>query len=254
MPKLTVIIPTYNEEWNIRDCLESVEWTDEILVVDSFSTDRTVELAKPYAHRILQREYINSATQKNWAIPQAQHDWVLIVDADERVTESLRQEIQELLSRPGEPDCDGYRIRRENYAWGKRIRYCGWQGDWVVRLFDRRKGRYEEKEVHADVVIHGKVGTLQSPLIHYTYRDLKHYFSKFNRYTHWGALELKKQGRRARWYHLLLHPVFRFVRMYIFQRGFLDGLHGLVLCGLSAFSVFTKYAKLWEMNQQDRMK
>jgi hypothetical protein len=121
----------------------------------------------------------------------------------------------------------------------------------VLRLFNRHKGRYEEKEVHADVVVQGKTGDLESPLIHYTYRDFKQYFAKFQRYTDWGALDLQKRGQRARWYHLLLHPAFRFLRMYIFQRGFLDGLHGLVLCLLAAFSVFTKYAKLWELNQKE---
>lgn len=251
MPRLSVIIPTYNEEQNIQDCLEGVKWADEIMVVDSGSQDRTLELAKSYAHRILQHEYINSATQKNWAIPQATHDWVLIVDADERVTDELRQEIQDMLSSStGQPDCDGYRIRRQNYVWGKQIRYCGWQHDRVLRLFDRRKGRYEEKEVHADVIVNGKVGDLKAPLIHHTYQDLGHYLSKFQRYTDWGAVELYNRGKRAGVRHLLWHPLFRFFRMYILQRGFLDGVHGFVLCLLASFYVFMKYAKLWEMNQK----
>jgi glycosyltransferase involved in cell wall biosynthesis len=251
MQKLTVIIPVFNEEQNLEDCLRGLTWADEILVVDSFSRDGTLSIARRYTDRILQHEYVNSAAQKNWTIPQARHDWVLIVDADERMTDGLREEIRRVLGTDGGPPCDGYRIRRQTYFWGKRIRYCGWQNDRVLRLFNRRKGRYEEKEVHADVVIQGTTGDLESPLIHYTYRDFKHYFSKFQRYTDWGAKELQKQGQRARWYHLLLHPAFRFLRMYVFQRGFLDGLHGLVLCLLAAFSVFTKYAKLWELNQKE---
>jgi glycosyltransferase involved in cell wall biosynthesis len=251
MPKLSVIVPTCNEEMNIVDCLESVKWADEIIVVDSGSTDRTVELARPYAHRILQHEYINSAAQKNWTLPQAAHDWILIVDSDERVTDALREEIQRVLGGPsGRPDRDGYRIRRENYAFGKRIRYCGWQHDRVLRLFDRRKGRYEEKEVHADVALSGSVGSLDAPLIHHTYRDLRHYFGKFQRYTDWGALELQKHGNRAGVFHLVFHPLFRFFRMYFLQRGFLDGRHGLMLCLLASFSVFTKYAKLWDLNRK----
>ncbi len=248
MQKLTAIVPVYNEELNLDDCLARLNWVDEILVVDSFSRDRTLEIARRYTDRILQHEYINSAAQKNWAIPQARHDWVLIVDADERVTDALRDEIRAVLERG--PDAAGYRIRRQNFFWGQPIYYCGWQNDWVLRLFNRRHGRYQEKEVHADVQIDGAVGRMRAVLLHYTYRDFKQYFEKFGRYTDWGALELAKHGVRARGYHLVLHPAFRFVRMYLFERGFLDGLHGLVLCVLAAFSVFTKYAKLWELNQK----
>ena len=250
MEKLTIIVPVFNEERNIDECLERLTWADELLVVDSGSRDATVGLARKYTDRILVHEYVNSATQKNWTIPQARHDWVLIVDADERVTDELRGEIRAALSTPGGPACDGYRIRRTTYFWGKAIRYCGWQHDKVLRLFNRHKGRYEEKEVHADVKLQGPTGDLASPLRHYTYRNFPQYFEKFQRYTDWGAHDLQKRGCTARWHHLLLHPVFRFIRMYILQRGFLDGLHGLVLCMLAAFSVFTKYAKLWELNQK----
>ncbi|MEK6684031.1 MAG: glycosyltransferase family 2 protein [Nitrospirota bacterium] len=248
MTKLTAIIPVFNEEQNLEDCLRGLTWADEILVVDSGSTDGTLSIAHRHTDRILQHEYVNSAAQKNWTIPQARHDWVLIVDADERVTPELQEEIRAVLREI--PPCDGYSIRRKNYAWGKPIRYCGWQNDRVLRLFNRHKGRYQDKEVHADVVVQGTVGDLSSPLLHYTYRDLNHYFEKFQRYTRWGALDLEKRGKQARWYHLLLHPTFRFLRMYVFQRGFMDGLHGLVLCMLSAFSVFTKYAKLWDLNRK----
>lgn len=248
MEKLTAIVPVYNEEHNLEECLSGLTWADEILVVDSGSTDRTMEIAKRFTDRILVHEYVNSAAQKNWTIPQARHDWVLIVDADERVGPELRDEIKAVLGRPGGPDRDGYHIRRQNYFWGKEIRYCGWQHDRVLRLFNRHKGRYKEKEVHADIILQGRVGELSRPLHHYTYRNFKQYFSKFSRYTDWGAQELAKHGVRVRWDHLLLHPVFRFIRMYFVQRGFLDGIHGLVLCGLAAFSVFTKYAKLWELN------
>lgn len=251
MEKITVIVPVCNEEKNLEACLDRLTWADELLVVDSGSKDRTLEIARRFSARILEHEYVNSATQKNWAIPQARHDWVLIIDADERVTESLREEIQKVLVREGGPDCEGYRIRRVTYFWGKPIHHCGWQNDRVLRLFNRHKGRYEDKEVHADVILGGKSGNLKEPLLHYTYHDFNQYFRKFQRYTDWGALELAKRGKTAEWRHLLLHPLFRFLRMYIFQRGFMDGLHGLVLCMLAAFSVFTKYAKLWEINRKE---
>ena len=251
MEKITAIVPVYNEERNIDECLQRLTWVDELLVVDSGSSDETLQIARRYTDRILQHEYINSATQKNWTLPQARHDWVLIVDADERVTDDLRNEIKLILGEEKGPACDGYRIKRKTYFWGKPIRYCGWQKDRVLRLFNRHKGRYQDKEVHADVIIQGKIGDTESHLTHYTYQNFRQYFSKFQRYTDWGAMELQKQGKRARWDQLLLHPLFRFFRMYIVQLGFLDGLHGLVLCMLAAFSVFTKYAKLWELNQRE---
>lgn len=248
MEKLTAIVPVFNEEKNLDDCLKGLTWADEILVVDSGSTDRTLEIARQYGATIFQHKYVNPANQKNWAIPKARHDWVLFVDADERVMPILQEEIQLLLRKT--PQHDGYWIRRKSYIWGKPIRYCGWQRDRVLRLFNRYRGRYKNGEVHEEMVIQGTTDTLKHPLIHYTYRDLKHYFEKFQRYTDWGAMELYKQGKQARWNHLLLHPLFRFFRMYFLQLGFLDGIHGFVLCMLSCFYVFTKYAKLWELNRK----
>lgn len=249
-PRLTALLPTYNEEANIRACIESVRWADEILVVDSFSTDRTREIAAEYTDRILQHEYVNSATQKNWAIPQAAHPWVLIVDADERVTPELRDEITSLLERG--PDCQGYRIARINHFMGHRVRYCGWQNDECLRLFLRDKGRYQDREVHADVLIDGQVGRLRGKLLHYTFRSFDQYMRKFDRYTTWAAGDRARRTRKVRWHHLTLRPAFRFFKQYVLKRGFLDGRTGVVLCGLAAFSVFMKYAKLWERLERER--
>lgn len=249
MLPLSVIITTYNEERNIEECLKTVLWANEVLVIDSFSTDQTREIAERQKATVLIHEYINPAAQKNWAIDKAKNDWVLIVDADERLSDSLQQEVQQLLKT--KPAFDGYSIPFVNYIWGKRIRYCGWQRDYHVRLFDRHRGEFKRGEVHEKVILSTKkVGTLRHPIIHYPYRDLKQYFEKFQRYTDWGALELYKQGRQAQLNHLFFHPLFRFFRMYILQLGFLDGVHGLVLCMLSSFYVFTKYAKLWDLNQK----
>jgi glycosyltransferase involved in cell wall biosynthesis len=248
--KLSILIPAFNEEINIRECLESVQWADEVMVVDSFSTDRTLEIARPLCHRIIQREYGNSASQKNWAIPQAAHEWVMIVDSDERVTPQLQAEIEGLLK--GGPDGNGYYIRRLNHFWGKPVRHCGWERDKVLRLFKRDMGRYLDREVHADVIIEGPVRTLDSYLLHYTYRSFEQYFKKFHRYTNWGADECIKRGKELRWHHLLLHPPFRFFKMYLLQKGFLDGLAGIILCGLASFSVFMKYARLWEKTKTNQ--
>ena len=246
--KITVLVPTFNEEHNIRDCLESVRWADEIFVVDSYSTDRTLEIARQYTERIVQHEYVNSAAQKNWAIPQATHPWVMIVDSDERVTPALRDEILSVLENPGE--YAGFRIYRQNHFMGRPIRFCGWQRDDVLRLFLRDKGRYQDREVHADVVVDGKVGVLKNKLLHYTFQSYDQYMKKFDRYTRWAALDRARTTRKVRWYHLSLRPMWRFIRQYFLYLGFLDGKAGFIICTLSAYSVFMKYARLWALQQK----
>ena len=247
---ITVIVPTFNEEENLDDCLRSVTWADEILVVDSFSTDRTLEIARRYTSRIVQREYINSASQKNWAIPQATHRWVMVVDSDERVTTGLRDEILALLAR--EPDCSGYVIRRVNHFLGRRIRFGGWARDKVLRFWDRTRGHYQEKEVHADVEVDGKVGELDHPLNHITFRSWDSYLHKIDRYTSWGADEYLKKGRRATLLDLVFRPPMRFFKRYVLQLGFLDGIPGLMITGIDTWVVFVKYARLWERNQNPK--
>ncbi len=241
---ISVIVPTFNEEVNIRDCLESVKWADEILVVDSFSTDRTLDIARRYTDRIIQREYVNSASQKNWAIPQTRHDWVMVVDSDERVTPELRDEIQRVLERG--PEFKGYVIRRVNHFLGRRIRHGGWARDRVLRLWDKRRGRYQEREVHAEVDVDGPVGELRHALNHITFRSWDSYLAKIDRYTSWGADEYMKRGRRATLLDLVLRPPARFLKRYILQLGFLDGIPGLMITGMDTWVVFVKYARLWE--------
>ena len=247
---LTALIPTYNEEANIGECLASVSWCDEILVVDSFSTDRTVEIARQAGARILVHDYINSASQKNWAIPQALHEMVLVVDADERVTPELRREIETLLGEG--PKADGYAIRRVNFFLGRQVRHGGWESDRVIRLFRRDRARYQQREVHAEVEAQGPVAQLSAPLLHYTFRSFAQYWPKIQRYSDWGASQAFREGRRAGFGSVLLRPAGRFLKMYLLRLGFLDGVHGLVLCMLSAFSVYLKYAKLWEMGLRSR--
>ena len=250
MPEtITVIVPTFNEESNLHDCLKSVTWADDIFVVDSFSTDRTLDIAREYTDHIVQHEYVNSATQKNWAIPQAASDWIMVLDADERVTPELKARILDILE-SGTP-CDGFSIKRMTTFFGKLIRHCGWNRDYLVRLWRRGKGRYEDLEVHADVIVDGQVGTIYEYLIHHTYTSFAQYLEKFGRYTTWAANDLHKKGRRAGPINLTLRPMWRFFCMYVLRRGFLDGRHGLVLCTLGTFSVFMKYAKLWDLRRKD---
>lgn len=249
-PRLTVIIPTFNEERNIRDAINSASWADEVFVVDSFSTDATPEIARELGARFVQHEYVNSATQKNWAIPQASHEWVMILDADERITPDLRREIEAFMATPGNDTA--MRIYRANHFMGKRIRYCGWQDDSVLRVFPRDKTRYLDREVHADAVVDGgggvRIATSRMP--HYTFDSFEQYMKKFDRYTTWAAGDRARKTRRVTAVHLLGRPLWRFFKQYILRLGILDGVAGLVVCMLAAFSVFLKYAKLWERQQK----
>lgn len=248
--RLTVLIPTYNEERNIAPAIESARWADEIFVVDSFSTDATADIARQMGARVVQHEYVNSATQKNWAIPQASHEWVMVLDADERITPELRDEILAFLEEPGQTA--GLRIFRFNHFMGKPIRYCGWQDDSVLRVFPRDKGRYLDREVHADVVLDGPVKVLDSKLYHYTFEGFEQYMRKFDRYTTWAAGDRAKRTKSVGFSQLAFRPMWRFFKQYVLRGGFLDGRAGFIICALAAFSVFLKYAKLWERQERAR--
>jgi glycosyltransferase involved in cell wall biosynthesis len=245
-PPLTVLIPTYNERSNIDAAIQSVRWADEVFVVDSFSTDGTADRARELGVRVVQHEYVNSATQKNWAIPQATHEWVMILDADERVTPELRRDIEGFLENAGGDRA--LRIYRKNHFMGRPIRYCGWQDDSVIRVFPR-SFRYQEREVHADIIADGPVRVARGRLLHFTFVSFEQYMRKFDRYTTWAAGDRGRKTHRVGYIHLVGRPLARFVRQYFIRLGFLDGRAGLIICGLAAFSVFLKYAKLWERQQ-----
>jgi glycosyltransferase involved in cell wall biosynthesis len=247
--KLTVLIPCKNEERNIRPCIESVKSiADELLVADSGSTDRTMKIARELGARIIEREYVNSANFKNWAIPQAEHSWVLVVDADERLTPALAGEICSILS--GSPACDAYRIFRRSFFLGHPVAHCGWNRDSVIRLFRLDVCCYEEKHVHAGLRVKtGRVDRLRGKLEHYTYWSFDQYFEKFGRYTTWGAEDLCARGRRTGLLSLSFRPAWRFFQHYVLQRGFLEGKRGFIISALGAFSVFTRYAKLWGIRE-----
>jgi glycosyltransferase involved in cell wall biosynthesis len=249
-PRITALIPARNEEEMIRECLESVAWADEVYVVDSYSTDRTVEIARELGVRVEQHEYENSAAQKNWAIPRATHPWVLLVDADERVTPELREEIRAILAE--DPRFDGYWIRRANHFLGRLMRHGGWETDKVIRLFRRDAGRYATREVHAEIELPGPLPTLRHPLLHFSFRSFRQYSRKMELYSDWGASQLAGEGRSAGWGSIAFRPLIRFIKMYFIRLGFLDGVHGLVLGMLAAYTVYLKYAKLWERSHTAR--
>ncbi len=249
MNRLTVIIPCFNEEAAIEDCLTSVKFADEILVVDSFSTDRTLEIARWHTDRILQHEFQSHGAQNNWALPHATHEWVLIVDADERVTPELAEEIRGILR---EPDCDGYWIRRRNFFLGKEIRHGTWGTDRVLRLFRRDKGRYEEKPVHSKVVLNGRDGHCREALLHYTYRSMDDWLRKVHRFSTGGAINARESGAQSSGWCMFSRACARVLKSYVFKCGFLDGTEGLIIAFMQGYVVFVKYAKLYEMRRKSK--
>jgi glycosyltransferase involved in cell wall biosynthesis len=241
---LSVLVTTRDEAANLPACLDSVTWADEVLVVDSGSTDATCDLARARGARVVVHEYESAARQKNWALPLVRHPWILILDADERVSPALGHEIQAVVRADG--PLDGYFLARRSSFLGHEIRHCGWDRDRVLRLFRAGRGRYDDRLVHETLELDGHAGTLTSPLLHVTYRTLGDYMDKLDRYTARGAADLRAQGRPPRILDLVLRPPARFVRMYVLQRGFQDGLHGLLLCTLSAWSVWLKYVRVFD--------
>lgn len=256
MEKITAIIPTFNEEIHIKEAIESVLWCDEIIVVDSFSTDRTAELVRKYPQvRLLQHEYEHSAAQKNWTIPQASHPWIFLLDADERPTSELVDEIKRVIK--DETNTTAFWIYRRNHFMGKRINYSGWQSDKVVRLFKRDECRYQNKHVHAEIETSGKIGTLKHKIIHYTYKDLTSYLKKADRYTTWGAIDryckFEKSGRRIGLPYIFFRPFGRFLRHYFWRLGILDGTHGFVVSALAAYNVFIRAVKIWRLQNGEKI-
>jgi glycosyltransferase involved in cell wall biosynthesis len=245
MAKLSVLLPTYNEEKMITDCLESVKWADEILVVDSFSTDHTVDIARNYGARIIQHEYINSANQKNWAIPQCTYEWVLQIDADERLDDILKAEIQSILQNPTE-GVDGYRINFRHHLIGKWVRHSGVNPEYHLRLFRRDSGRFQAREVDAHVMVKGKVVTLSGHILHFGTESISQRLRPVDRYTKYESDEREKQGRSYSWFNVSIKPVGVFIYYYFFKLGFLDGMRGLIIAAFKADFIFWTYAKLWE--------
>jgi len=248
MEKLTAIIPTFNEAHNIVAAIKSLDFADEIMIVDSFSTDNTLELAKPLSTTILQREYQNSASQKNWAIPQAKHEWILLLDADERITLELKEEVIAMLK--SNPDINGFWIPRINYFMGKRIRFSGWQGDKVIRLFKRDECRYEQKHVHAEIITKGEVSKLKNAISHNTYVSLEAMQNKLDRYAQWQAKDYDGRTGQITPYHTVIKPFVRFIKHYIFQLGILDGKVGYIISSLQANAVKMRYHYLNKIRKE----
>jgi glycosyltransferase involved in cell wall biosynthesis len=245
VPKLSVTVITRNESANIAKALESVGWADEIIVVDSESTDDTVAQANRFTGRVIVRPWAGYAAQKNFAASLAAHDWILSLDADERVTPALAAEIQTTLA--ADPRHAGYRIPRVAHHLGRWIRTTDWYPDAQLRLYDRRAAQWAGAYVHESVAANGTVGRLQNELLHYPYRDVADHLETIDRYTTLAAREMHEAGRRSGPLQIAGHPPFAFLRNYLLRGGFRDGVPGLIISTLNAYYVFLKFSKLWQL-------
>jgi len=247
MPRLSVTVIALNQEAHISECLASVSFADEIVVVDTGSTDRTVELARTYTDRVLQADWQGFGRTKNYALDQARGEWVFSLDTDERVPPALQAEILAVVAADG--TLNGYRVPRKNYFCGRWIRHLGWYPDYTLRLFRRDRGRFRDREVHEEVVVDGPVGTFQTPLEHYSYRTVSEYVTRMDRYARLAAQELAKAGRRPYPGELFVRPFFSFLYLYFIKRGFLEGTPGYTLAVLMSMYKFLKYYYLRELSR-----
>ena len=247
MTKITAIIPTLNEEIHIADAIASVKFADEIIVIDSFSTDKTIEIAEKLNVKIIKRKFDDFSSQKNFAIDQAKHPWIYILDADERVTPEVKKEILEAVKDP--KDFVGFYVRRTFYFCDKKVNYSGFQRDKVIRLFLKDKCRYNGL-VHEKILANGKLGFFKHKIDHFSYRSFDHYISKMNHYAAIRAKELHEKKKKVNIYHVMVKPAARFFIHYVIRLGFLDGFTGFLVAKTQAYGVLTRYIKLWFLNNK----
>ena len=246
MTKITAIIPTLNEEIHIEAAIKSVDFADEIIVIDSYSTDNTVLLAEKHNVKIIKREFDDFSSQKNFAISKAKHAWIYVLDADERVTPEVRKEILDAVENP--KDYVGFYVGRSYYFAGKKIKYSGWQTDKVARLFLKENCEYRGV-VHETIFTEKKLGFFKNKIDHFGYRSYNHYINKIHHYSSLKAKELHKAGKKVNAYHFIIKPTYRFFMHYFVRLGFLDGYAGFILCKALAYSVYVRFVKLWLLNK-----
>ncbi|MDD3050245.1 MAG: glycosyltransferase family 2 protein [Candidatus Cloacimonetes bacterium] len=244
MNKLSVAIITKNEERNIGRCLKSVQWADEIVVVDSGSSDKTIDICQKFNCKIVETEWLGFGKTKQLAVNNCSHDWVLSIDADEELTTELQNRIKTILQNP---DAEGYYIKRMSFYLNKLIQHCGWNHDFPLRLFNRRNGSFNEKIVHEAIEVNGTVKKIKEVMFHYTYPTISFHIQKIDFYSTLGAERIS--DKRSSISKAVMRGLFKFIKMYIIQLGFLDGKIGFVLSVNSAYGVYLKYIKLWETNQ-----
>ena len=243
---LSVTIITLNEEKNIERCLKSVAWADEIVVVDSGSSDDTINICQRFGCKIIQTTWLGYGPTKKQAVESATNDWILSIDADEEVTDELRVKIRTILENP---HSQGYRIKRKSFYLGQVVQHCGWDRDYPLRLFNRRYGNFNDKQIHESVEITGQISQIEEPLLHYTYPTLSSHILRLDKYSELGAAAAFQKGKTVSIIGAVMRGLLKFIKMYFLQLGFLDGKIGFVLAYNSAFGVYLKYIKLWEKNR-----
>lgn len=246
MKQLSVVVITYNEHQKIRSCLQSVRWAGEIVVVDAMSTDGTVDLCREFTDRVYQRPWPGYGEQKNFGIRRATGEWVLILDADERVSPELQKEIQTLLSRDADESVAAYRIPRRNHILGRWVKQAGQYPDFQIRLFRRGKAWYNDKALHENLIVEGQTSNLKHALDHYSYSSTQDWLTKMNRYTGLMTEEQASEKKRVRTHDFFFRPLATFVKFYGFKRGYQEGVRGMIVATFASFFTFLKYAKLWE--------
>jgi glycosyltransferase involved in cell wall biosynthesis len=245
--KITATVITFNEEHNIADALRSLEWADEVIVVDSESTDRTVEIARQFTDRVLVRKWTGYSAQKNFAAEQASNDWIFSLDADERVSQELKKEIERI--KWDKSEIAGFEMPRLTYYLGRWIHHSGWRPDYKLRLYDRRRGRWEGEFVHEKLALTGAVQRLSGDILHHTVRDSSEHHHRMDQYTTLAARQAFEEGKASSTASLLISPAMMFVRSYFFRLGFLDGIQGIAIARFAAHYEFLKNLKLWELRR-----
>ncbi|MEH1740142.1 glycosyltransferase family 2 protein [Fusobacterium varium] len=244
--KLSAAIMTFNEERNLERTLKALaDICDEIVIVDSGSTDKTKEIAEKYEARFIYQPWLGYGKQRNAAIDNCSGKWILAVDADEELSPELKQKITEIIN--GNEDKKVYEINRLSVCFGKKIKHGGWGTSYAVRLFLKTAGRFNDNTVHESFVTQEKIFKIKENIYHHSYLTLEDYFSKFNRYTTEGALEYYKKGKKASIGQVVFNPMYKFIRMYIIRLGFLDGIEGFLLASTSSMYSMVKYFKLREI-------
>jgi glycosyltransferase involved in cell wall biosynthesis len=244
---LSVTIIARDEEDRIGDAIRSVSFANEIIVLDSGSRDRTVSICRSLGARVIETDWPGYVTQKNRALDHVNHEWVLSLDADERVSPELAESIRTVLN--DGPRSDGYAVARRQWYLGRWIRHSGWYPNRSVRLFRRGKGRWIGLELHERVELDGTVGRLSGDLLHLSYRNLSDHLKTIDRYSTLFAQEGRTRGRRARWWDLVFRPPLFFLKRYFLSLGFLDGVHGVIICGMGAFYTHCRWSKLFELQR-----
>ena len=243
IPKISALAITFNEEDNVKRYVQSLSFADEIIFVDSLSTDKTIEFAQELGVKVIEKEFTNFSEQRNFAISQAKNDWIVFFDLDEIITEELEQEIKNTVLNPDSKVA--FFVKRNFFFMGKRIKFGGWQNDKAIRLFNKNFCKYNGNLVHEEVKANGTIGVLKNALNHHSYKNFDNYNDKLNLYSKLQAENLYNKKVKPNAYHLIFRPIYRFLWQYIFRLGILDGKEGFILAYIHSFSVFKRYLQLW---------